>query len=176
MDILRSLNVLLATLPEGEFSGNSTLKLLGLILLCALIIVACYYTTKFIGKKSQGGPGSFGSKNFKVIDTLKVAPGKFIQIIKLADKYLLIGVSKDDLKLLAQYDDLNVIEDNPEAGHKSFKEIIAGFTGKKDESGKNDLSDKTGWSEKDDFPDKTGWSDKNDFPDKTEWSDKSDKN
>nr|MCR5431916.1 hypothetical protein [Lachnospiraceae bacterium] len=66
-------------------SSNSTLKLIGLILLCIIIIVACYYTTRFIGKRSQGGQGASGGRNIKTIETVRVTQNKYLQLIKCGD-------------------------------------------------------------------------------------------
>ena len=59
---------------------NSVLKLIGLIILCILIIVASYYTTKFVGKKQLGrSPKS----NFRSIDVFRLSTNKYLQIVEI---------------------------------------------------------------------------------------------
>ena len=110
-------------------SSNSTWKLVGLILLCVIIIVACYYTTRFIGKRSQGGQGHTGGKNIKALETFRVTQNKYLQLIKCGDKYLLIGVTKDNISVLSEIDPESLLTES-DTGHKSFKELISGLKGK----------------------------------------------
>lgn len=111
-------------------SSNSIWKLLGLILLCAVIIVACYYTTRFVGRKSQGIQGGGSGKNIRALETFRVTQNKYLQLIKCGDKYLLISVTKDNISLVSEIDGDSLLT-APEGGsHKSFKEIISSFSGK----------------------------------------------
>ncbi len=125
-------------------SSNSTWKLVGLILLCVIIIVACYYTTRFIGRKSQGVQVS-GGKNIKAIETMRVTQNKYLQLVKCGDKYLLISVTKDNISLISEIDGDSIITEKSGNGpHKSFKEIITSFTakGKADKKGISEIATK----------------------------------
>jgi flagellar protein FliO/FliZ len=115
-------------------SSNSIWKLLGLILLCAVIIVACYYTTRFIGRKSQGIQGGGSGKNIRALETFRVTQNKYLQLIKCGDKYLLISVTKDNISLVSEIDGESLLTESASGNHKSFKEIISSFSGK----GKNE--------------------------------------
>ncbi|MCR4721090.1 MAG: flagellar biosynthetic protein FliO [Lachnospiraceae bacterium] len=115
-------------------SSNSALKLVGLVLLCAIIIVACYYTTRFIGKKSQGVQGQAGGKNIKALETFRVTQNKYLQLIKCGDKYLLIGVSKDNITVLSEIDGESLLLETKDAQHKKFKDIIYSLSRKKSEA------------------------------------------
>ena len=115
-------------------SSNSIWKLLGLILLCAVIVVACYYTTRFIGRKSQGIQGGGSGKNIRALETFRVTQNKYLQLIKCGDKYLLISVTKDNISLLSEIDGESLLTESASGNHKSFKEIISSFSGK----GKNE--------------------------------------
>ena len=115
-------------------SSNSIWKLLGLILLCAVIIVACYYTTRFIGRKSQGVQGGGSGKNIRALETFRVTQNKYLQLIKCGDKYLLISVTKDNISLVSEIDGESLLTESASGNHKSFKEIISSFSGK----GKNE--------------------------------------
>ena len=115
-------------------SSNSIWKLLGLILLCAVIVVACYYTTRFIGRKSQGIQGGGSGKNIRALETFRVTQNKYLQLIKCGDKYLLISVTKDNISLVSEIDGESLLTESASGNHKSFKEIISSFSGK----GKNE--------------------------------------
>lgn len=143
-------------------SSNSTWKLVGLILLCVIIIVACYYTTRFIGKRSQGGQGPAG-KNIKALETFKVTQNKYLQLIKCGDKYLLIGVTKDNITVLSEIDGESLLTDTG-TGHKSFKELITGLKGK-GKQGEKSISELAGINLDDEVADVDGTSDDNEAGD-----------
>lgn len=82
--------------------GNNILQLLGMILVFVLVLFATYYATKWIAK--SGAVQSY-AKNIKVIETFKIAPNKYIQIIELGNRYYAIGVTKDNITFLSSLDE-----------------------------------------------------------------------
>lgn len=111
--------VLLAITPEFD-STFSTLKLIGLIILCIAIIVACYYTTKFVGKKQGTGSG----KNFRVIETYRISQNKFLQIIAVGKRYFLISSSKDKVSLIAELSESDLELEKQKVSHMKFKDAL----------------------------------------------------
>ena len=109
------------------FQGSSTIsniaELFGLLLVFVLILVLAYYTSKWIGKTGAG----MGTKNHNItiIETLRLSQTKYLQIIKVANKYIVIAVSKDHVEYLTEIDgdQLSSFEDVTEA--PSFKEILS---------------------------------------------------
>lgn len=116
-------------------SSSSYWKLFGLILLCAIIIVACYYTTRFIGKKSAGGQGFSQGRNIRAVETFRVTQKQFLQLIKCGDKYFLISISKDNMTLISEINGESLSLEDKTAAHKSFREIISSFSLKKNNTG-----------------------------------------
>jgi len=80
-------------------SINGSLELLGMLIIFILILVATYYTTKWIGK-SDIVNGS--ARNIIVLETYRISPGKVIQIVKTGKKYLVIGVTKEHIEMLTE--------------------------------------------------------------------------
>lgn len=78
---------------------NGVLELFGSILIFILVLVACYYTTKWIGKTELL---NHPAANISVLETYRIAPGKVIQIVKTGEKYIVIGVTKDHIEKLAE--------------------------------------------------------------------------
>ncbi len=109
------------------FQGSSTIsniaELFGLLLVFVLILVLAYYTSKWIGKTGAG----MGTKNHNItiIETLRLSQTKYLQIIKVVNKYIVIAVSKDHVEYLTEIDgdQLSSFEDVAEA--PSFKEILS---------------------------------------------------
>lgn len=79
---------------------ENILQLLGLAVIFVLILVATYYTTKWVGKNSSIQPHA---NNIKVVETFRLSQSKYIQIIKVGtNKYLAIAVGKDSVELLTE--------------------------------------------------------------------------
>lgn len=105
-------------LPSVFLTGNysalkSTLQLLGLLIVFIIILVAAYYTSRFIGKSDF----SFGmNRNIKVVEACRISPTVTIQIVKAGDRFLLIGVSKERVTFLTELsgDSLTLTENQPD--------------------------------------------------------------
>ncbi len=122
-------------LTSGYSGTQSILKLIGLLILCALIIAASYYVTRLIGRREAG---KSGSSNFQVIDAYRLTPNKYLQIIKIGSRFFCIAVSKDDVRLICELDEEDIeIRKKPEKV-LSFKEILAKAAGKKDNGDSDD--------------------------------------
>lgn len=107
--------------------GNNILQLLATIILFILVLAATYYATKWIAKSGAVQPYS---RNIKVIETFKIAPNKYIQIIKLGTKYYSIGVTKENITYLASLDEeqLDLREDDGTMQNASFKDVMGKVT------------------------------------------------
>lgn len=79
--------------------SNGVLELFGVMIIFILILVACYYTTKWISKSDIVNRSAH---NISVLETYRIAPGKVIQIVKTGKKYIVIGVSKDHIDMLTE--------------------------------------------------------------------------
>ncbi|MCH5251973.1 MAG: flagellar biosynthetic protein FliO [Lachnospiraceae bacterium] len=77
---------------------SNVLQLIAVVIVFVLVLVVTYYATKWIAKT---GAIQAQSANIKVIETFKIAPNKYIQIIKLGTKYYSIGVTKENITFLA---------------------------------------------------------------------------
>ena len=101
-----------------------------------LILIATYYVTKWIAKS---GMIQNQAKNIKVIETFKIAPNKYIQIIQLGTQYYSIAVTKEQVTFLTALEeeqlDFSVREN--EGSKMSFKDVFAGFS-MKNERNKNE--------------------------------------
>lgn len=80
-------------------SLQSFIQLVGVLLIFVFVLVITYFTTKWIGgyQKVQ-----MSGRNFRVIDSIQIANGKYAQILKLGDVYLVVAVGKDEVTLLAK--------------------------------------------------------------------------
>ncbi len=78
---------------------ESIAQFLTVLLVFIFVLVLCYLTTRFIGgyQKTQ-----MNNRNFEVIETMRIANGKFLQIVKVGARYVVIGISKDSITTVCE--------------------------------------------------------------------------
>jgi len=102
---------------------DSAAQLVTLILIFAFVLALTYFTTKFVGgyqKEKMAG------SNIHVLETMGIANGKYIQIVKIGKKYFAIAVCKDSISYLCELDGEDLIYNNESTGSHSdsFKAIL----------------------------------------------------
>jgi len=109
-------------------TADNAIQLIGLILLFCFVLAATYFTSRFVGNYKMGQQKN---KNFKVIETYKVAPNKFLQLVKMGNKYIVISVGKDDIRYITELSEEDVLLplDGTQHGMK-FSDLIAKVQGK----------------------------------------------
>ena len=109
------------------FQGSSTIsniaELFGLLLVFVLILVLAYYTSKWVGKNGAGMATK--NQNITIIETLRLSQTKYLQIIKVANKYIVIAVSKDHVEYLTEIDGDQLGSFEGVTQTPSFKEILS---------------------------------------------------
>lgn len=78
---------------------SSFFQLIGVLVIFVLVLVATYFTTRFVAgyQKNQ-----VTGKNMRVVETLRIAQNKYLQIVKVGEKYLVLSVGKDEVRLIAE--------------------------------------------------------------------------
>lgn len=79
-------------------SLNYVAEIFGLLLILFFVLALTYYVTKWIAgyQKVQ-----MQGRNLQVVETLRVAGNKYIQIVKAGSEYLVVAIGKDEMSLLA---------------------------------------------------------------------------
>jgi len=127
--LLQSTNILDeldSKVPEDVSKGITTtdnvLQLVGLVLLLIVILVAAYYTSKFVGGIKLG---QIKNSNFKVIDTYRISPNKLLQIVKIGNKFIVISIGKDTINFITELDETEVlIKDFNNSEKQSFMQVL----------------------------------------------------
>lgn len=120
---------------------KSLAELLALIVVFILVLVVCYYTTKFVAGRQikQRKKG-----NFEAIETYAIAQNKFLQLIRMGDKYVVIAVSKDSVSYITELveEEICCFERAEGTSAKSFRDILASLhkERQKDETDKKENS------------------------------------
>jgi len=107
---------------ESIASKDNFMQLIGLILLLVIILVAAYFVSKFVGGIKLG---QYKNSNFKVIDTYQIAPNRTIQIVKIANKYVVISIGKDTVNYITELEESEVLlKDTPIGEKPNFKQVF----------------------------------------------------
>ena len=94
-------------------TGQSFFQLIVVLICFVAVLVLAYFTTRWLANYQKGHSYN---KNLKIIETLKVSPDKYVEIIACGtDKYLIIGISKNEVSLLGELtkDELIDLDVNP---------------------------------------------------------------
>lgn len=69
-----------------------------------------------------------------MLESFRIAPDKYVQILRVADRYLAVAVAKDSITLLAELDGQALLFPEETAGVTvSFREILEKIREKKKE-------------------------------------------
>jgi flagellar protein FliO/FliZ len=100
-------------------------QLIGLVFLLIIILIAAYYTSRYIAGLKMG---QLKKSNFQVIDSYRISATKVLQIIKVGNRYLLLAIGKDTISLLTELDEAEVmLREFPQVERLSFKQILDKF-------------------------------------------------
>lgn len=114
-------------LLEISSGWESFFQLLGILLVFLLVLVLTYVVTRWIAGYQQG---MMANRNIQVIETFRVSNNKFIQIIQVGKKCLVISVCKDTINILTELTEEQLIwkpspeEKNPVNMNENFQEIL----------------------------------------------------
>lgn len=100
-------------------SFSSFIQMIFVLIIFVFVLVLTAVCTKWIGKFQQG---NITNKNIKIIETFRVTNNKFIQIVQVGTKYIVIAVCKDSVTKLAELTEEEILElPNPD------ETLVGGF-------------------------------------------------
>lgn len=101
---------------------GSAAQLVTLLVIWGIVMVIAYYTTKFIAVRTNG---NLHATNIEVIETYRLSNMKFIQIVRIGEKYVGIAVSKDQITPLCELSSEEIIKISAkDAGGEGFTQIF----------------------------------------------------
>lgn len=101
--------------------GGGIFDLLVLIVIFVLILVVAYYVTKWV---STSGLNMQKNKNIKILEVFRLNQSKYIYIVELGNKVVVLGVSKDHIEYITDLDHDSLVFAKPESGHVNFKDLL----------------------------------------------------
>jgi len=115
----------------AQNSIQSLFELLGLILIFVIVLVVCYYTTRFVAGR-QLVQKKIG--NFEVVETFAIAQNKYLQLIRMGTKYVVVSVTKDTVTYVTELEESDIcqIQNSTPVSGKSFMEVLSGLIKKEE--------------------------------------------
>ena len=86
---------------------DSIVQLITVVIIFLFVLVLTYSATRFTAELQKG---KMSRANIDVIETLKIAPTKYIQIVKIGEKYFSYVICKDTVTLLGELSEDDVSE------------------------------------------------------------------
>ena len=107
-------------------------QLITMLVIFVVVLGVTAWVTKWIAdyQKYQNAGG-----NIEVIDSLRIAQNKWIQIVRLGDSYKAIAVSKDQVSYLGDLDPASVHVLQTDRNPGSFRRLLDGALNKEKISG-----------------------------------------
>lgn len=91
-----------------------------------IVMAMAYITTRYVGAYSIK---RFNNSNMKLIEVMPIGNQKFIYIVKVVDKHMVLAVTKDDIRLLDTVDGGKILERKDEGLiGKDFRSIFDAMT------------------------------------------------
>ncbi|WP_097014715.1 flagellar biosynthetic protein FliO [Anaerocolumna aminovalerica] len=105
---------------------SSGWQLVGVFILFIFILGATYLTTKIVGgvKLNQ-----IKNSNFQVIETYRITQNKYLQLVKVGTRYLVLGISKDNVNFITELKEDEILNFDQMAKAKvNFSDIMSKLT------------------------------------------------
>ena len=86
-------------LLSGQFAGNSYLQMLTVLVIFLFVLGVTAWTTKWVAnyQKKQADQG-----NISLMDACRIGTNKYIQIVRVGEKYLALAICKDTVTVLCE--------------------------------------------------------------------------
>ena len=103
-------------------SISAAAQLITLLVIWVIVLVIAYYTTKFVAVRTNG---NLKATNVEVIETYRISNTKFIQIVRLGEKYMAIAVTKEQITPLCELSEDEIVKiEAPATNTEAFKNIF----------------------------------------------------
>lgn len=102
--------------------ADSYIQFMTVLVLFIFVLAITYVVTRWIAKSQQE---RVGTGNLEVVETYRITANKYVQIVRAGEKYLVIGVGKDEIHMLAELSEQElVICDNGKGQSPDFAGIL----------------------------------------------------
>ncbi len=109
---------------------NNIIQLLCSIAVFALVLFITFWVTKWIGNYQHA---QMKNSSMEVVETMRIMNGKYIQIVRIEDEYIVIAVCKDTVTFLLKLDDFDEqdVKKTESTVKEDFKDVLSKLNFKK---------------------------------------------
>ncbi len=93
-------------LMTGTQSLDSFVQFITVLLIFLFVLVITYVVTRYISKFQKAQSTGV---NMEVLDTLRISPSKYLQIVRTGEEYLVIAVCKDTITMLTKLTEQEIV-------------------------------------------------------------------
>ncbi|MCI8372765.1 MAG: flagellar biosynthetic protein FliO [Lachnospiraceae bacterium] len=110
-------------LIAADSSLDNFLRFLASLGIFLFVLALAYFVTRWIGNYQKF---QLKSRNIQVIETMRIANNKYVQIVKVAEEYLVISIAKERIELLTKLDEknINALHIPDEKHTETFQDIL----------------------------------------------------
>ncbi len=103
-------------------STNSFLQFMTVLIIFIVVLFITYFTTRWIAGYQKN---KMSNTNIQVVETSKIAGNKYVQILKIGEKYVAVAVCKDTVTTLMEIPPEQIHDAAVNDGIKDFSKIFA---------------------------------------------------
>ena len=102
---------------------DSYVQFMTILVLFVFVLGITYAVTKWIGGYQKSASSN---ANMEIVETLRMSNNKYVQIIRIGQKYLAVAVCKDTVTMLSEIpeEDLNFPEESLGSA-STFRDVLA---------------------------------------------------
>ncbi len=110
---------MLLTISE---TADSYMQFMTVLILFLLVLAVTYFVTKWVAGYQKG---RISNANLEVVETIGLTGNKYIQILRIGQKYLAVAICKDTVTMLTEISEQDLIlSDGSVPKAMSFKNIL----------------------------------------------------
>ncbi len=109
--------------------GSDIAQLLTMLIIFVVVLAASMWVTKWIGNYQKN---QYASGNIEVIESSRIAPNKWVEIVRVGSKYKALAICKDTVTFLGDIDESELKREET-SEKKSFADVLSkAFSDKKE--------------------------------------------
>lgn len=109
-------------LSESSLRASSIAQFLTVLLMFIFVLVITYLTTRWIARLQRGQ--MVGGDNIEILETAKISVDKYIELVRVGDKYLALGVGKNEVSVLAELNEDSLKLEDKDDASLSFLSVL----------------------------------------------------
>jgi len=115
-------------------------SVIGLLVVFCVVIAGSYFLTYYVAKFQKGVQQQ---KNLQVIEAISVGQAKNLQLVRMGNKYAVIGITRGNIQLLMtlEKEDVLLSSDKDQSSVIPFKQILSKYKLDKDKESTRDYNE-----------------------------------